>query len=152
MSGTTYLHNKSYGYKHLTHDLDSALNIYKMWMGWLAKAKDAKKGRPDGKNGRITQHGTNIHFVYHKTTIAILAPSGEICLAAGGYHTVTTKKRINKIIEPLGYRIIQRNYTWFIKRIDEGSAVALSKGFVLKLKGESQGIYKPTKMKGVEQQ
>ena len=151
MNNTTLLHS-THGYNHLKHSKEPAHNCYKMWMGWLAKAKDSAKGRPDGKHGRIKQKGTDIHFRYHNTTIAIMSLNGDVMVRAGGWHTVSTKRRINKIIKPLGYEIIQRNHTWFIKRIDEGSAVAILYGFNLNLKAESQGIYKPTKMKGVEQQ
>ena len=143
---------QSQGYAHLRHDRVQGMNIYKMWMGWLAKAKDSSKGRPDGINGRIKQKTELVTFRYHNTCIAHITPLGDVFIKNGGYNTRTTKKRINKIINPLGYRIIQRQFKWYIQRLDSLSplAVMLSTSFIIHL--QSEPIYKPTKMKGDELQ
>ena len=148
----TQLLPQSHGYTHLKHDRVEGLNIYKMWMGWLAKAKNSSKGRPDGKNGRIIQETTVVSFRYHNTCIAHITPLGDVFIMNGGYNTRTTKERINKIIKPLGYEIIQRQFKWYIQRLDSLSplAVMLPTSFIIHL--QSEPIYKPTKMKGDELQ
>ena len=146
----TQLLPQSHGYTHLKHDRVEGVNIYKMWMGWLAKAKNSSKGRPDGKNGRIIQETTLVSFWYHNTCIAYITPLGEVFIMNGGYNTRTTKERINKIIKPFGYEIIQRQFKWYIKQVDSPLAVMLPTSFIFQLLSEP--IYKPTKMKGDELQ
>ncbi len=141
----------SMGYSHYHHSHTVSQNVYQSWLNWLTKAKDFKAGRPDGKHGRIKPLSTQcITFQYHETPIVYLFIDGSIALANGGYKTLTTKKRINKIIKPHGYEIIQINSMWVLKRIDEDEGVALNNNFAVYLQSDS--VFKPSKKKGSELQ
>ena len=54
-----------------------------------------------------------IVVILHNTPIVCFEPSGKISLNSGGWHTVTTKRRINQCL-PEGYSIRQRNFKWDI--------------------------------------
>ena len=119
------------------HNMNTALNIYKSWMGWLAKAKDFGKGRPDGKHGRIIAHGTEVHFKYHDTILCVLYPTGVIRIQNCGYKTATTKKRLNRILNTYGYTIEQRKFVWWFSIVHPctccGNKVELPNAFMLQL-------------------
>ena len=51
-----------------------------------------------------------IAVILHATQIVRFYPDGRVTLHTGGYHTVTTKDRINQFIK--GY-VNQKNYAWF---------------------------------------
>ena len=59
-----------------------------------------------GSFGEITLHKTIIAKIdFEKNTIR---------LNNGGYQTNTTKERLNGILEKIGYKISQKNDTWYI--------------------------------------
>lgn len=49
----------------------------------------------------------------HGTDVLTYVRSGFVVLHSGGYRTVTTKDRINAFL-PKGYRVHQRDFTWFV--------------------------------------
>ena len=132
------------------HTTIGAMNIYQGWMKFLSKAKCAYKGRPDGKHGRISMIGSTVFFTYWNTHIVIIQSSGTIWINNSGYNTKSTKDRINRIISPLGYLIVQRKFKWYLSREDEDVLQPLDDTFCIAL--QPQPIYKPTKMKGSEEQ
>ena len=70
----------------------------------------------------------------HHTIIARMTPD-EITLHTGGYQTVTTKDRLNKLVRPYGYVISQHNWTWFVHEVpwDDGhTARVFEEGMTLK--------------------
>lgn len=136
--------------KSTKHTTIRAMNIYQGWMKFLSRAKCAHKGRPDGKHGRISMRGSTVYFTYWNTHIVLLQPSGTILINNGGYKTRTTKDRINRIISPLGYLIVQRKFKWYLSREGEDALQPLDANFCIAL--QPQPIYKPTKMKGSEEQ
>lgn len=50
---------------------------------------------------------------YHATTIIYRKSEGAYVLNSGGYRTVTTKQRLNKLL-PGGIQISQRNFEWTV--------------------------------------
>lgn len=61
-----------------------------------------------------------VGVVFHGTTILTVNMDGVITLNSGGYHTVTTKRRLNEIAR-LGqdgydsvFSVHQSNYNWFV--------------------------------------
>ena len=136
--------------KFAQHEKIHAMNIYQGWMKFLSRAECAYKGRPDGKHGRISVRGSTVYFTYWNTHIVLLQPSGTIMINNGGYKTRTTKKRINRIISPLGYLIVQRKFKWYLSRKGDGAIQLLDDTFCITL--QPKPIYKPTKMKGSEEQ
>ncbi len=51
----------------------------------------------------------------HNTFVVTYKANGDIILKTGGWHTVTTKDRINAY-SPVG--ISQKNFTWYVSRYD----------------------------------
>ena len=60
---------------------------------------------------------------YHATNVFTFNPStGIIKLDSGGWHTVTTKKRINQCFAAfdLPYTLHQKNFDWFVDHLPTG--------------------------------
>ncbi len=68
-----------------------------------------------GNNTRIVCDSESKRVLYHATTIVTITDN-SIALNAGGWHTVTTKQRINAILSQyrLPYHILQKDFTWYI--------------------------------------
>lgn len=73
----------------------------------------------------IPTYETSVHYdntfeclriYYHETAIATIYHNGKVKIDNGGWHTSTTKKRINAILSALGlpYSIVQKNYSWYL--------------------------------------
>ena len=58
---------------------------------------------------QVLLHGHNIATVDHSTN--------AVKLSSCGYETVTTKSRLNAILEEVKYgaKVFQKNFTWFVK-------------------------------------
>lgn len=52
---------------------------------------------------------------YHRTDVVEMFPDGSVSLNSGGYHTSTTKNRMNEYL-PHGYYVRQENYEWYFGR------------------------------------
>lgn len=52
----------------------------------------------------------------HGTDVVRAEQNGDITLNTGGYHTVTTKARINEFLDlaGTGWKVFQKDYDWFI--------------------------------------
>jgi len=53
---------------------------------------------------------------YTLTDIVKILPNGDRVLNSGGWHTATTKKKINQFL-PQGIALVQRAYQWFLNGI-----------------------------------
>ena len=61
-------------------------------------------------------------IVLHRTAIAVYDHNLKaVKLNTGGWHSVTTKSRLNAILDQLitGARVFQRDFNWFISYNDE---------------------------------
>lgn len=58
----------------------------------------------------------------HGTDVVRAEPNGDITLRTGGYHTVTTKARINEFLDlaGTGWKVFQKNHEWFISHYAGG--------------------------------
>ena len=75
------------------------------------------KGRESKKianNTYLVKRGDNLAIKLHQTDVAIFTLNGDIILNSGGWHTSTTKDRINTAIRETGKRISQERGNWFI--------------------------------------
>lgn len=57
------------------------------------------------------EHDGSVSIELHGTKVVVFYPNGLVKLNSGGYHTQTTKKRINKY-SPV--RVYQENFEWFL--------------------------------------
>ena len=71
-------------------------------------------GRKLAHNTYVEQDGDgSIGVRFHATRILTFHPDGSFTVNTGGYHTVTTKQRLNALM-PNGYRIFSERYAWKI--------------------------------------
>ena len=97
----------------------------------------AIRSRKDWKSGntRVEITEDNKAFVYlHGNKIAVVDEE-NVQIFDGGYQTVTTKSRLNAIIEEFimpAAGVFQRNWEWFVKlSLDSTSIVPFKSGMVL---------------------
>jgi hypothetical protein len=62
--------------------------------------------------------GGTIDVRLHGHHIATLADNGAVVVLDAGWQSVTTKQRLNEILRPVGARIHQEDYRWFLRRPD----------------------------------
>jgi hypothetical protein len=72
-------------------------------------SRDSKK---IGNNTYLVACALGIGLKLHDTIVLHFAPSGVVTVRTGGWRSVTTKSRINEYL-PGGFRIIQKDYSWF---------------------------------------
>jgi hypothetical protein len=77
------------------------------------------RGKMLNKNSRKVGNNTyaeilddgSVGILLHSTHVVKIHPDDSVTLNSGGYHTSTTKKRINQY-SPV--RVYQKNYEWFL--------------------------------------
>lgn len=77
----------------------------------FAKCRDKEKGYRFANNTRIQKRGRAFAIRLHETDIVMIRPDGAYRLNSGGWKTVTTKERMNRI---LPCDVWQRNGLWFV--------------------------------------
>ena len=75
-----------------------------------------------GSNTRVDSDNTGSHVYLHGHKIAKVAPDGTLSVNSCGWETVTTKSRLNALIdcfsEFVSDGIYQKDFTWWV--IDNG--------------------------------
>ena len=75
-----------------------------------------------GSNTRVVSDETGSHVYLHGHEIAKVAPDGTLSVNSCGWETVTTKSRLNALIncfsEFISDGIYQKDFTWWV--IDNG--------------------------------
>jgi hypothetical protein len=66
----------------------------------------------------------------HDTLIARKYPNGRLWLNSGGWRTVTTKERINRILDN-GYRLWQERGVWYLSQSWDGPKVVFYDGIII---------------------
>ncbi len=74
-----------------------------------------KRNRGQRKVGNNTyayiEYDGSVSIELHGTKVVVIHPDDSVTLNSGGYHTSTTKKRINQY-SPM--KVYQKNYTWYL--------------------------------------
>ncbi len=73
-----------------------------------------------------------IGVILHHTRIVTFDLDGNVTLNSGGYHTVTTKQRINQFLRPHGWSVEQKRYEWTV-RGPRGEKLDFEDGIVIPL-------------------
>ncbi len=75
-----------------------------------------KRNRGQRKVGNNTyayiEYDGSVAIELHGTKVVVFYPNGLVKLNSGGYHTSTTKKRINQY-SPVS--VYQKNFEWFLR-------------------------------------
>lgn len=104
--------------------------------------KDALKGKPERKIG----HNTTLRYDHFDTVVAVrlhwtdivkVYPTNAVELRTGGYHTVTTKERINQFLPP-GVAVVQRRGEWFVESRRTDQRVPFFEGITVRDDGQVQ--------------
>lgn len=78
----------------------------------MVRGKTNRDSRKVGNNTYATiEYDKSVAIRLHGTTVVRFYPNGLVKLNSGGYHTSTTKKRINKY-SPVS--VYQKNFEWFL--------------------------------------
>ncbi len=78
----------------------------------MVRGKTNKNTRKVGNNTYAEiEYDKSVSIRLHGTTVVRFYPNGLVKLNSGGYHTHTTKKRINQY-SPV--RVYQKNFEWFL--------------------------------------
>jgi hypothetical protein len=79
----------------------------------------------------ITSNGVQTGVKYH-ATIVVEFDLDKIVLDSGGWHTVTTKIRMNQASNQfgLGYSVYQKDFGWFVL-LDTGEVINFWDGMVI---------------------
>lgn len=74
-----------------------------------------KRKESEMRLGRATTLADG-RLTYHNTVVCESLENGKTRLETGGWHTVTTKRRMNQFAEALGHewRVWQKDYEWLI--------------------------------------
>lgn len=97
----------------------------------------AKKTRPLYYATRVNRRGDDIAITHHETDIITYRPTGEVVIDTAGWHTVTTKARLNSHL-PGGFGIYQDASIWYISARDR-EPVVYADGMIITADGELSG-------------
>ena len=78
----------------------------------------------------IRNDNGSIGIRLHNTQVIVFQTNGDVVLNSGGWHTVTTKARMNEFL-PKPWRVAQRNYAWYLGNWQTGEIIGYSDGMVL---------------------
>jgi len=81
-----------------------------------------KERRKFENNTYLERRDKNIVMKYHDTDVATFYPDNSMTLDSGGWHTITTKERINWALAGTGFLLTQDKGIWYLhKRGTDGS-------------------------------
>jgi hypothetical protein len=87
----------------------------------LAGGRNKQFRRLPGKETYLEDHGTYIAVRYWYTEIVQFYPDGRIRLNNGGWHTMTTKYKINSCLVKTRWRVWNERGQWFVSgKVDLG--------------------------------
>jgi hypothetical protein len=70
----------------------------------------------------------------HATYVVTFRPDGSIVLNSGGWHTVTTKDRLNRVARAHGWSVYAKARTWYVGR-RSGAEFEFEDGFTIPARG-----------------
>ena len=71
------------------------------------------KARRYANTVEIQLHSTDVYRIEKRHDVGDEFAHSVITLDSGGYQTVTTKDRMNRFL-PLGYRVYQKDFDWYL--------------------------------------
>ena len=79
-----------------------------------------RERRKLANNTYLCRDSEKINLLYHATNVAVFHSNGDIVLDSGGWHTMTTKERINTALNSTNRIIITDKGVWYVARKDNG--------------------------------
>lgn len=97
------------------------LSKYNHLSGWKSayNALDGKKEKTIGNNTKLrkTRNGDVRVLLHGNGIIRYMRSPADIIIGDGGYQSSTTKDRLNRYT-PSNYRVVQRDYEWYLEKPD----------------------------------
>ena len=97
---------------------------YQEALTFMSKAKDMTKGRPTGQRGTRMRYSIHpetklpvVSLTYHNTAVVAWRHDTTMFMN-NGWHTLTTKNRINEHLSQFHLYIVQRDFKWYLQRRD----------------------------------
>jgi len=90
--------------------------------------------RTIANNTRLRLHGSSIGLILHSTEVVTFNADGSIVLRTGGYHTTTTKDRLNRVARAHGWSVYAKAREWFISH-RSGTVFEFEDGFTIPADG-----------------
>lgn len=87
----------------------------------LLGQRPSKKVGPNTYLHWVSDRQISVAILFHSTDIIKFYPNGDTELNSGGWHTVTTKARMNKFLEEWSIR--QEHWVWFVSRTSTAAVV-----------------------------
>ncbi len=81
------------------------------------EAREVLKGRASrtiANNTFLARDGESIALYLHRTPVVTFNTDGSLILRTGGWQTVTTKDRLNRVVRAHGWSIYAKARTWYI--------------------------------------
>jgi hypothetical protein len=95
------------------------------------KMLNGRTSRTIANNTTLVDLGADgIGLRLHATYVVTFRPDGSIVLNSGGWHTVTTKDRLNRIARAHGWSIYAKRFDWFVSAPD-GAEFEFEDGFTI---------------------
>lgn len=121
--------NDENGTKKLTAKI-TGVGQFQVYVGLFKKVAKSQV-KVVSKNVLTRNEGQNfIVRLYETDILKINTQNSEVELYSGGYHTVTTKKWLNKYL-PNGVYVYQKNWDWFVSQ--DGQNIPFTEGIKLSL-------------------
>lgn len=86
----------------------------------------------------IKYRDMTIHY-YHQHPIVVKTEEADLSISSCNHHTRTTKQRINRYL-PKGYKVYQKDYTWYMKtpnkddkQFEDGMTLSVEQRIIQKL-------------------
>jgi hypothetical protein len=83
---------------------------YEYWKEFIAKGRN-KHSRKVANNTDVIDRGDHVAIRLHNTDVVEVYPDGTYVLDSGGWHTVTTKQRINEYSPA---NVYQKDWNWYL--------------------------------------
>ena len=97
-----------------------------------AKLVGRSKNRKKVGNNTYAERNSDgsIGIRLHNTQVVVFYANGNVKLYTGGWHTVTTKARINEFV-PKPWGVSQRKLEWYVVNVHTGENFKFVEGFEL---------------------
>ncbi len=97
------------------------------------EAREALKGRASrtiANNTFLARDGEDIALYLHRTPVVTFKADGSIVLNTGGWHTVTTKDRLNRVARAHGWNLYADKRVWYVAH-RSGAKFEFEDGFTI---------------------
>lgn len=108
---------------------------------YLEHGKDKTRRRISGRATHLVQDGDSIFVEHHGHRTVELQPNGDVVLNSCGWHTTTTKERMNRFLR--GWRVSQERSRWYLWNYITHEQMPFADGVIVHADGTVSGAGTP---------